>query len=178
MKEAVNSIFWGFLLVFLRIDIGIDWLPDPLGYFLIASGCFKLKEQYPIAAQKAGYMATAMIFITVPTVFINVGEAALIGWKIYSVALLALKLIVVYFLFLLLEEINEDLQDHALMHRTKRVSRFYIAIYLTLFAYLSFEMNVAGSGWDTISIILTIGILIMDIVFLVLLRAIRRAEPV
>lgn len=177
MKEAINQIFWGFFLVFLRIEIGIDWLADPLGYYLISLGCFKLQQQYQETASKARYVANAMIFISVPTVFVNPAEQIAMGWQLYAVFLIAMKLIVVYFLFVLLKEVVGGLGSDSLSARTERTSRFYIGFFLLLLAYLSFQMNVSGSGWDTIFIMLTIGAFFVDIVLLVLLRAIRRAVP-
>lgn len=177
MKAAINQIFWGFFLVFLRIEIGIDWLADPLGYYLISLGCFKLQQHYPDAARKARYAANAMIFISVPTIFVNPAEQIPMGWQLYGVLLIAMKLIVVYFLFALLKEVVGGLEIDSLSGRTERTSRFYIGFFLLLLAYLSFQMNVSGSGWDAIAIMLTIAAFLMDVIFLVLLRAIRRAVP-
>ena len=75
MKSALNLVFWGYLLVLLRFEIliEIDILLDPVGYLLIALGCFGLREHYPIA-QKAGVMAVGMIFVSIPTVFVNLNE--------------------------------------------------------------------------------------------------------
>ena len=91
MKSALNLVFWGYLLALLRLEIGIDILPDPVGYFLIALGCFGLREHYPIA-QKAGILAVGMIFMSIPTVFINLDEVSSLGWGAYTIAITLLKI--------------------------------------------------------------------------------------
>lgn len=177
MKSALNLVFWGYLLVLLRFEIGIDLLPDPVGYFLIALGCFGLREHYPIA-QKAGNLAVGMIFISIPTVFINLDEVSSLGWGAYTIALLFLKLILAYFLFLILKTIVEDYDHAALINRTNTVYTFYITLNLLSLAFTSFSMNVSGDFWVVVGGVLILAPFIMEIVFLVLIRSIRKAEPV
>jgi len=102
MKSALNLVFWGYLFVLLRFEIGIDILPDPIGYFLIVLGCFATREHYPFA-QKAGMLAIGMIFASIPTIFINLDEVNTFGWGTYAIILLFLKLILAYFLLLTLK---------------------------------------------------------------------------
>ena len=127
MKSALNLVFWGYLLALLRFEIGIDILPDPVGYLLITLGCFGLREHYPIA-QKAGMLAIGMIFVSIPTVFINLDEVNSFGWGIYTTVLLFSKLILVYFLFLTLKTIVKDYEHTALIDRTNTVFTFYITL--------------------------------------------------
>ena len=176
MRTALNLLFWGHFLVVLRIDIGIDILPDPLGYFLIALGSYRLQKSYPLA-KKAGALATAMIFISLPTVFVDVGKAVAFGWSTYSIALLFLKLILVYFIFAILKSIVKDYDNEALIKRAHSVSTIYISLNLVLLAFLSFSMNVSGDFWNIISITLVVAVLIMEVIFLVLIRAVRRTKP-
>ena len=177
MKSALNLVFWGYLLALLRLEIGIDILPDPVGYFLIALGCFALREHYPIA-QKAGLLAVGMIFVSIPTVFINLDEVNSLGWGIYTTVLLFLKLILTYFLFLILKTIVKDYDHTALINRTNTVFTFYITLNLLSLAFTSFSMNVSGSFWDVFGGLLIFATFIMEIVFLVLIRSIRKVEPV
>lgn len=176
MKTALNLLFWGYFLVFLRFEIVIDILPDPLGYFLIALGSYQLHKSYPVA-KRAGILATMMIFISLPTVFVDVGKAVAFGWSTYAIALLFLKLMLVYFLFSILKGIAKDFGEKALIERTNKVYTFYITLNLILLAFTSFSMNVSGDFWVSIGFILMISSLIMEIIFLVLIRAIRRSEP-
>ena len=176
MKSALNLVFWGYLFVLLRFEIGIDMLPDPVGYFLIALGCFGLREHYPIA-QKAGVLAVGMIFVSVPTVFINLDEVNSLGWGFYTTVLLFSKLILAYFLFLLLKTVVKDYGHTALIDRTNTIYTFYIALNLLLLAFTSFSMNVSGDFWDVFYILLILATFIMEIVLLVLIRSIRKAVP-
>ena len=125
MKSALNLVFWGYLLVLLRFEllIEIDILPDPVGYFLIALGCFGLLEHYPIA-QKTGLLAVGMIFVSIPTTFVNLDGVSSLGWGIYTAALLFSKLILTYFLFLILKSIVKDYNHAALINRTNTVYTF------------------------------------------------------
>ncbi len=173
MKKALNLIFWGYLLVFLRFEVAIDLLPDPLGYLLIALGCFKLANQFPIS-NNAAIFSIIMIFFSIPTIFLNVHEATDIGWEIYSMALMTLQLILVYFLFLILKAIVEDYANEILIKKTQRTFTIYIAINLAVLAFLSFSTNVFGIFWEVISIVLLVTGFIMEFVFLFLIRSIRR----
>lgn len=176
MDKALRYMFWGYLFIFFRIHFGFDWLADPVGYYLIYAGCFMLIDKYP-HAKKAGIVAGLGIVISFPAIFVNLSAPDLGIWEIYSLALLVLKLIVAYFLFAVLKSIVNDYANQALIKRTKSVYTFYISIHLSVLLLLSFSMNVAeGHGGDFI-IMLTIGIIIMDITFLLLLAAIRRVKP-
>ena len=175
MKSALNLIFWGFLFVIVRIDIEIDLLPNPIGYLLIASGCIKLQAKFPIV-RRAGTLSTIMIFISIPTIFVNVDQAIGFGWHIYSIALLMLNLILVYFIFTVLKVIVNNYNNYALSNRTHNLFTVYMSLNLILLAFLSFSVNVPEDISLTISFILAIATLIMNIVFLVLIRAIRRAS--
>ena len=175
MKTALNLLFWGYFLVLLRFEIVIDVLPDPLGYFLIALGSYRLHKSYPVA-NRAGNLATMMIFISLPTVFVDVGKAVDFGWSTYAIALLFLKLMLVYFLFLILKCIAKDFGEKSLIERTNKVYTLYINLNLIMLAFTSFSMNLSVHFWDSVGFILMIVSLIMEIIFLVLIRTIRRAN--
>ena len=177
MKSALNLVFWGYLFVLLRFEIGIDILPDPVGYFLITLGCFGLREHYPIA-QKAGMLAIGMSFASIPTVFINLDEVNTFGWSTYTTVLLFSKLILAYFLFLILKAIVIDYNHTALIDRTNTVYTFYITLNLLSLAFISFSMNVSGDFWYVFDGLLLFATFFTEIVFLVLIRKIRTSEPV
>ena len=176
MNKALRYLFWGYLFIFFRINIGFDWLPDPVGYYLIYAGCFMLIDTYP-HAKKAGILSAIGIVISIPAVFINLSAPDIDGWEIYSNALFVLKLVVAYFVFSVLKSIAKEYGNQALINRTNSVYNYYISIHLLLLALISFSMNVSGSFWDTLTVMLTLGALIADIAFLLLLGATRRAEP-
>ncbi|AOV06189.1 hypothetical protein [Sporosarcina ureilytica] len=176
MKKALNLLFWGYLFVFVRIELGIDLLPEPLGYFMIATGCLTLGKRFP-TAKKARAFAIAMIFVSFPTIFINVQEQTHILLNAYSTLLMILQLIVVFFIFQLLIEIVTAVDNPMLINRTERTFKIYIIANLIFLAASTFTPNTAGDYWEMIILSLMLIAFIMDIVFLVLLRAIRRDIP-
>lgn len=176
MNKALRYLFWGYLFIFFRIQIGIDWFADPLGYLFISSGCLLLLKQYP-QAKKARIVAMIGAIITIPAVFVDLSAPNLGMWEFYSVSLFFLKLIIAYFLFAVLKSIVADYGNQVLIHRTKNVYTYYIAIHLASLFLMSFSMNMPEYPWATFVVALTIGAFIMDIAFLLLLGAIRRAEP-
>ncbi|MFJ7934115.1 hypothetical protein [Sporosarcina sp. NPDC096371] len=176
MNKALQYMFWGYLFIFFRIQIGIDWLADPIGYLFISSGCLLLLKQYP-HAKKARITAMIGAIISIPSVFINLIQPTFGIWELYSVSLFSLKLIVAYFLFAVLKSIVADYGNQILIQRTKNVYTFYIAFHLASLLLMSFSMNVPEYPWATFVFALSIGVLIMDIAFLLLIGAIRRAEP-
>lgn len=172
MAQALNLLFWGHLFVALRIDFGIDLLPDPLGYLFIAVSCFKLQDKFPVA-QKTRILSVIMIFISLPTIFVNVHEVIALDWVIYSIILMILHLILVYFTFSIFNDIVKN-YTQAIIERTQRIFTLYISIHLIQLLFLSFSMNVPSDISLTITAILAIITLIMTIVFLILIRVIRK----
>ncbi len=176
MNKALQYLFWGYIFIFFRIQIGIDWFADPLGYLFISSGCLLLLKQYP-QVKKARVVAMIGAVLTIPAVFVDLSAPNLGMWEFYSTSLFFFKLIVAYFLFDVLKSIVEDYGNQALIHRMKNVYTFYTAIHLAALFLMSFSMNMPEYPWDTFVFAITIGVLIMDIAFLLLLEAIRSAEP-
>ena len=72
----------------------------------------------------------------------------------------------------------EDYDHTALINRTNTVYTFYITLNLLSLAFTSFSMNVSGDFWVVVGGVLIFATFIMEIVFLVLIRSIRKAEPV
>ncbi|MFC5589474.1 hypothetical protein ACFPRA_11280 [Sporosarcina soli] len=176
MNKALQMMFWGYLFVFFRIHFGFDLLADPIGYYLLYAGSARLIDQYP-HARKAKIAAGLGIVISFPSIFINLSEVHHSGWEMYGSALLVLKLIVAYFIFAVLKSIVHDFADRALISRTNRVFNFYIGIHLLALFLSSFSTNVSGDLWIAFPFILGLGVVIMDIAFLLLLGAIRRNAP-
>ncbi|MFS0576836.1 hypothetical protein AB1K83_14450 [Sporosarcina sp. 179-K 3D1 HS] len=176
IKKAMRTLFWGYLFIFFRVQIGIDWLADPIGYILIASACFKLSESYPVA-KKAGIWATIGIFISLPGVFVNLSESQVGLWELYAYGLLVLKTIVAYYLFTALISIVKTFDNTSLLNRTNTVFKFHIGTHLAVLALGSFSMNVNGDYWVTATIFLGLLLIVMDIAFLLLVGAVRRTAP-
>jgi len=177
MNKALQQIFWGYVFIFFRIHIMIDLLADPIGYCLIYAGCAKLVNAYP-KANKAKMVGLIGIFVSLPSVIVNLSDTAFpFGWATYASLLFVMKIIVGYYLFVVLKDVANTFGDRALQQRTKSTFKFYVAINLFSFALISFSMNVPGDGWVALSLISSIGVLVMDILFLLLNRAIRRVSP-
>lgn len=177
MNKALRQIFWGYVFIFIRIHIGFDLLADPIGYFLIFSGCSKLVEVNPVA-KKAKIIALVGAFVSFPSVFVNLSEIPLpFGWSTYAGFLLVFKLIIGFYLFFVLIEATKTLGDQALQQRAENTFKFFVAIQLFTLALQSFSMNVSGDGWVALSLFSLLSSLIVDILFLLLIGAIRRASP-
>ncbi|BAQ09687.1 ABC-type sugar transport system, permease component [Bacillus sp. OxB-1] len=175
-NQAMRTLFWGYLFIFFRVQIGIDWLADPFGYIMIATACTKLSDAYP-SAKKAGIWAAIGIFISLPGVFVNLTEQLFGWWGLYAYVLLFLKTIVAYYLFTVLLQVAGNLDNKSLVGRTQTVFRLHIGVHLAVLAVNSFSMNASGDAWMTVSFLLGIFLIVMDIAFLLLIGAIRRAAP-
>lgn len=177
MNKALRYMFWGYLFIFIRIDVMIDLLADPIGYYLIYAGCAKLVDAFP-KAKKGMIVGLIGMFVSVPSVFVNLSDTELpIEWSMYENLLSVLQLVVAYYLFIVLIEAAKMVGDQALQNRTQTTFNFFITIHLIALAFLSFSMNVSGDGWVAFTLITTIGALVMDILFLTLIGAIRRVSP-
>lgn len=178
MNKALRYLFWGYLFIFFRLHVMIDLFMDPLGYYLIYAGCSRLVDAFP-TAKKAMNIGFIGMLVSVPSVFVNLSDAALpIGWSIYGTFLSALKLVIAYYLFHALIDMVKMIGEQALQSRTRTTFKFYVFIHLFTLALLSFSMNVSGDGWVALLFISTIGVLLMDILFLLLIGAVRRAAPI
>jgi len=182
MKQALNKIFWGYILVLVEIHIvAIDILPDPVGYILIVSGATLLIQDFPVA-KKARNLAVILIFVSLPTVIIQqhidyflLGQPSLFhGWSVYSTGLGLVKIILVFYIFQLLMSIVKTSGNQALLTRTSRTFKVYITIMLAGAITTPFSLNIAGDELIWLTVLSGIISFIMEIVFLVLLRSIRK----
>ena len=66
MDKNINKIFWGFLFLFININIGpIDIMPSVIGYLLIASGITTMEEDNSMLkeARMVSYILAIMSLI-------------------------------------------------------------------------------------------------------------------
>ena len=176
MNKALRLIFWGYVFILFDIHIVIDLFMDPIGYLLFVSGCSKLVGAYPIA-KKAKLVGLFGVFISLPSVIVNLSDANLyLGWVTYASLVFIMKLIMGYYLFLVLKDVAKAFGDRALQQRTESTFKFYVAIHLLSFALLSFSINIPDNSFVTLTIISAFGVLLMDILFLFLVRALRRVS--
>lgn len=174
MKKSLNLIFWGYILALIRIDVGIDILPDPVGYGMIAIGCDNLFRSFP-KARKPSVIAAALVFISFPTLVVDVNKVTTLGWTSYAMFLAIAKLILVYYLFLLFKEMLQD--STVLLKRIDSTFIAYMIVNFIVLLHMSFSVNLPDHRFQLIALIIILSALIMEISLLVLIRTIRREVP-
>ncbi|SEN63964.1 hypothetical protein SAMN05192533_11671 [Mesobacillus persicus] len=183
LYDGFRRIFWGFIFIFLEIHIiAIDILPDPVGYYLILSGLNLMKSRYHLNV-KANYVATLLVLVSIPTVFLQnnaidqLGSASLItGWSIYMSVIGVLNLVLAYFIFRVMISIATNRGDDHLLRRTTNTFKAYMIIMLLITFFESFAMNMTRDllmGYVTISAIFG---LTMNIILLVLLSRFSKLD--
>lgn len=184
MSEAFSKIFWGYVLVLFEIHFFvIDILPEPVGYYLIFSGITMLLNDFPIGS-KAKNMALALLFISIPTVFVQQNAGAdqlgqipfLTGWPLYMTVLGVSKLILVFYIFQLIMAIVKEHGDYALIDRTTKTFYTYIIVMVLTMIVHSFSINFSTEQFLVVMIISLVVGFIMEILFLVLLRRLRKVD--
>lgn len=176
MTKALNFIFWGYLIVLVRIDFGIDILPSPVGYLLIAKGLSTVDLHYS-AFRKGRALATAMIFLSLLTVFLDVHQQTHILWKTYSLFILTMQLIVVYFILKGLIKFALSKESAIYVKRLNLFANIYIGSHLIYLLALSFTPNLAFEDWQLFLIVCMFFVFFMDIIFLFYIRNMKwRAE--
>ncbi|MBO8156882.1 MAG: hypothetical protein H0Z32_10510 [Bacillaceae bacterium] len=182
MNTAFRQLFWGFLFTLFEIHlIVIDILPEPVGYGLIIAGLNKIMEQFPYF-QTAKKTAGVLAVVSIPTVFIQetsngaiTSNAAMIGGMTYDVLLSLIHLFLVFELFRGLIELAAEIEEIPLKVRTEKTFQVYMWISMTMLFLLTFSINLFDVPASILLIVGGIVWLIMEIVFLVLLAAYRRA---
>lgn len=179
MKAALNLLFWGLLFTMIRLELGVDFdlLPEPIGYLLIALGSFTLGKSIS-QASIASMLASLMIFISIPTISIDMNKITHGPWQIYGHLLLILQLILIFFIFTSLTELVKVMKNKAMQDRTQGLFSLYMVLHLTILALLSFSGNLPDDFVSSVINFLSIVSLIMNIAFLVLIRTIRKYSPV
>lgn len=175
MNKALRLMFWGYLFVFFRLQIGIDLLAAPIGYYMIYSGA-RLMTVYTPVSKKAEITAFIGMLITVPGVFVNLSEVTDGGWLLYAHALLVLKMITVYYLFIAWKEVWQGAGQSLIRQRMQLVYVLYMTIHFTFLLSTAFSMNIGGS-FDLWLLMNSIAVVAMDIVLLIVIAALRRAVP-
>lgn len=176
MKKALNLFFWGYLLVFVRIEIAIDILPVPLGYFIIAMGCLHLVD-YDQLAHKIRIFALVMSGLSIPTIFVDVHQQVELGWQTYSLFILMGQLVLVYLIFHLLKEIIVTYGSPLFLQGFTFIRNLYIGAHLLFLGLSTFTLNLGGDAWTLFIVSILFLLLLLDISFLILLRLVRQLVP-
>ena len=184
MNQAFNRLFWGYLFVLFEIHIiVIDILADPVGYYFIFSGITMLFKDFLIA-HKARKLSFSLIFLSIPSVFIqqNVGTNQLeqlpflSGLSLYTTVLDLVNFILVFYIFQLIMTIVHQHVDGELIRRSSRTFSLYIIVKLLATIASPFAMNLSGDGLLWIVLITIFISFIIEIVFLVLLWSLRKVR--
>ncbi|UZJ78446.1 hypothetical protein [Fictibacillus sp. KU28468] len=182
MRESFHKLFWGFLLILIEIHIiAIDILPDPVGYYLIVSGLGLITINNK-ALKKAKYLALGLVFISIPTVFIQknvTGNTSgqlfdLSLWPIYTQVIGMLKLILVFYVFQILLDAAMKKGDQQLYASARYRFVSYMAVMLILNITLPFTMNIIGDLMTAYTVVFLLLSLLVEVMFLLLLRKYRK----
>lgn len=174
MKGSLSQIFYGFIFIFIAIRVGVDLLADPIGYFLIAAGCFKLGQVFE-GGKAAAYVAIGLIFFSMPSVIIDFNLVDSGPWYYYSNFLFAAEVVLTFYLFRMLKQIAEMTGEKKLAERTRRLFNIYIPTNLFMLGLGAVMAVVESDNLQILAFLLVIGLLILNIVFLFLLNAFRKA---
>jgi hypothetical protein len=180
MSAGFHKLFWGFLIVFVKIHIlNVDILPDPLGYFLILQGIGILWKD-SLGVEKARMLAGLLIVISIPSIFVQPNAAGFrmamesTEWHLYGFALSIIKLVLVFHIFRMILNLVIRQGQSELQKRVEFTFNTYMAVMLTVTIAESFLMNLSGDWLIGLAIVMIGAALIMEIVFLVLLRALMK----
>ncbi|MGM0884573.1 MAG: hypothetical protein ACQEXQ_26485 [Bacillota bacterium] len=171
LNPVLRRLGWG--LVFQIIDIHIvffDLLPDFIGYIMMASALHKLSTEHYLF-RRAMWVATAMIFLSLPGVVmksnIAISDFASIplSQHLYSQAMLALHVLLAFWIFNGLYAIAQQAGDSHLLDSIINRRNLYLVIFITQLIVYPFFLNVDDS-WLTLFIVFGILGLIMELMFI------------
>ncbi|MFD1030324.1 hypothetical protein [Metaplanococcus flavidus] len=174
MKGSLSQILYGYVFIFLAIRVGVDILADPIGYFLIAAGCYKIGEFF-YDGRTAAYISMALIFFSIPSVFIDFNLVESGPWYYYSNFLFTGELVLTFYLFRMLKKIAERNGEQGLAQRTQRLFMIYIPANLVMLALSALLTVIVFESLQGVAIVLVVLLLILNIAFLILLGAFRKA---
>ncbi|WP_174731562.1 hypothetical protein [Mesobacillus harenae] len=184
MRNSFSKLFWGFILVLIEIHlIVVDILPDPLGYLLIFWGVQSAATEDP-AGKKAKTLALILMFVSLPTIFIQQNQTAnefgqlapIDGWAFYMHAIGLLKLVLVFFVFKMMISIVKERGESDLVSRTSTTLLVYMIVMLCNSFLQTFTMNMGSNMLLGLIFIIVSSSMIMEIVFLVLLRRFMKIQ--
>lgn len=175
MNKALRLIFWGYPFIFFRIQIGIDLLADPIGYYLIYSGGRLMTKHFHVA-KKVEIVSFIGMLISLPGVFVNLSEAIDVGWMSYTQGLFVWKVIVVYYLLGTWKSAIQGQGYTLLRDRLKQVYLLYMGVHFAMTLYMAFSFNIGGGSWSSVFLTLSFSVIAMDIALLVLIAALSKVD--
>jgi hypothetical protein len=97
---------------------------------------------------------------------------------IYMLAIVIIKLVLVFFVFKLMLSIGRERGDETLIKRTSSTFRIYMYVMLISSFLQTFFININGDFLMGLMILMIVSSMIMEITFLVLLRRYRKLDDV
>lgn len=174
MKRSLGQILYGYVFIILAIRIGVDILADPIGYYLIAAGCYKIGEVVE-DGRKAAYISIGLIFISIPSVFIDFNLVDNGPWHYYANFLFAGEIVLTFYLFRMLMKLAAENGEMGLFNRTQRLFNIYIPINLLMFGLSAVMIAFVNESLHILAFLLIIVLLMLNIAFIFLLIAFRKA---
>lgn len=184
MKNAFQTIFWGYFFVWLDFYIMIDLLPDPVGYFLIYSGVKRIASKFPIC-EKVKNLSLVLVILSIPNVFIGPALTGgnsflqlfeLSDWSWYSIALVVIDLLLIFYTFQLILEVVRTHGSARLIKRSKNLFIAYFCVVFLFYLSTTFAMNLPNNFILSITMGLLVISFVMHILFLILLLDVRRVN--
>lgn len=178
MRQGFKQLIIGFLFVFLKIQIIVDILPDFIGYIFIYNGIKQIATLSSQSYDKLKILCIVLAIISVPNFFLNDQMIQQIEWLKYYPSLLNLvKMVLVYYLFHLLQVVAKLLPTTQALYRTNRMFSWYMVVTLSTSLTQSFLMNIPMDISISLMIIVIVASFIIEIAFLVYLRNIQKQFP-
>jgi hypothetical protein len=175
MRQGFKQLIIGFLLVFLKIQIIVDVLPDFIGYIFIYNGIKQIANLSTQSYDKLKILCITLAIISVPNFFLNDQMIQQSEWLKYYPSLLALvKIVLVYYLFILLRGVAKLLPIEEALYRTNRMFSWYMVVMLSTLLTQPFLMNIPMNISIQLMIIVIVTSFIIEISFLVYLRKIQK----
>ncbi|GEN54907.1 hypothetical protein [Halobacillus faecis] len=178
-----HRIFGGLLLVLIDIHLGqIEILADFIGYLLVLSALNGMEGN--LKGMK-GARTTALIIslIAIPQAFLGqpsgTAGGVTMGFDlptIYHQSLGVLKLVLVFYLFQVFIDWAKKKEEEDLQVRARKLFSFYLTAHILYYALLPFSMNLPENTVIPLFIIGIAVMIILEIVFLVLLRAFHNEQ--
>lgn len=173
MNNAWRLLFFGYLFVFLRFEIVIDVLAAPVGYYMMYSAARQFSKQQ-LPARQLEIFSFIGIFLAVPGVFVPLNEAAG-AWQLYAELLFVWKVITVFYVFGVWRVMAEGTGFGRLRERMKFVYVLYMGVHFAMMLVSAFSLNVGGSSWMSLAVIVSILTVLMDIALFFSIASFGRA---
>lgn len=175
MRQGFQQLIIGFLFVFLKIQVVVDILPDFIGYIFIYNGIKQIATLSNQSYDKLKILCIVLTIISVPNFFLNdqmIQQMEL--FKYYPSLLSLVKIVLVYYLFGLLQVVAKMLPTEEAFDRTNRMFSWYMIVTLSTSLTQSFLMNISMDISIPLMIIVMVASFIIEIAFLVYLRNIQK----